>query len=106
MSPVLFDRRIDRNGPTRCKCQTLAALVDLDAASEPLAFEDPKVKQAIEEQMVNLGDHTVMLYAKVMDDNPVRTSSKINIDMIGGLRFAHIATPNIGNLLFYLVANM
>ena len=73
--------------------------VDRDTIGEVLALADTDVEQAVDDQVVDLGNATVELDTKVVDGHLVRVVAEVELDLVCSVALAAHAGPDRPDLL-------
>lgn len=90
---VLLDRRRDAVGLAAEEGSEFAVLVDGNAFGKVLALADPHFQEAVNQQMVDLGDQPAGLDPQIMDDHPVLGFAPMDLHLVS--RFGFAAGPGL-----------
>jgi hypothetical protein len=74
-------------------------LVDRDALGEGLALADPDLREAIDDQVINLRRQAIDLEPEVVDRHPVVRPAEVQLDVVGGVTLSRFAGADLRNLL-------
>ena len=72
----------------------LALLVNRNAFAEVLGFEHIHFEQAVQDQVIDLGDSAIVFQAQVVDHDAVFVRPAIEVDVVGGFAFTLHARPH------------